>query len=249
MLRRLCICIALLSPLQSAAAPDGVVTVIDGDTFDIGGARVRLHAIDAPERDQTCEDPSGAVWACGDWVRRETRALFEGRIASCQQRDMDRYGRIVATCRIDGIDMGGTLVSSGLAFAYRRYGMDYDLAEKGAAVAGRGLHATKVARPAEFRAAQQGRDTATKVRGDTGAKTVRAPVTPPPEADTRRSWLPNALNPDCKIKGNISRSGERIFHVPGQEYYAATRISLGKGERWFCSEGEARAAGWRKARK
>ncbi|UVC11712.1 hypothetical protein IHQ71_00360 [Rhizobium sp. TH2] len=53
----------------------------------------------------------------------------------------------------------------------------------------------------------------------------------------------------CAIKGNISyNGGEKIFHVPGQEYYAATNITHLKGERWFCSEAEARAAGWRKAR-
>ncbi|TPK70784.1 hypothetical protein FJ527_28290 [Mesorhizobium sp. B2-4-18] len=53
----------------------------------------------------------------------------------------------------------------------------------------------------------------------------------------------------CNIKGNISyNTGERIYHVPGQEYYSETRISLLKGERWFCSEAEARAAGWRKSR-
>jgi micrococcal nuclease len=54
---------------------------------------------------------------------------------------------------------------------------------------------------------------------------------------------------DCDIKGNISpETGEHIYHLPGQKYYAKTRISPGKGERWFCSEAEARAAGWRRAK-
>ena len=53
----------------------------------------------------------------------------------------------------------------------------------------------------------------------------------------------------CNIKGNISiNTGERIFHVPGQEYYSRTIITPRYGERWFCSEQEAYAAGWRKAR-
>ncbi len=51
----------------------------------------------------------------------------------------------------------------------------------------------------------------------------------------------------CNIKGNISINGERIYHMPGQDYYDATRINLLKGERWFCSEEAARKAGWRKA--
>lgn len=54
----------------------------------------------------------------------------------------------------------------------------------------------------------------------------------------------------CNIKGNISvNTGERIYHVPGQKFCPETIITAGKGERWFCSENEARAAGWRKARR
>ena len=61
--------------------------------------------------------------------------------------------------------------------------------------------------------------------------------------------LPNALNPACNIKGNVSlNTGERIYHVPDQEYYGRTWIDQRAGERWFCSESEARAAGWRKAK-
>ena len=52
----------------------------------------------------------------------------------------------------------------------------------------------------------------------------------------------------CDIKGNVSTRGERIYHVPGQKYYDETRISVTHGERWFCSEKEARDAGWRKSR-
>ncbi|OAM77761.1 hypothetical protein [Devosia elaeis] len=52
----------------------------------------------------------------------------------------------------------------------------------------------------------------------------------------------------CVIKGNVNTKGEKIYHVPGQRYYDDTRIQASHGERWFCSEAEARAAGWRKAR-
>ena len=63
------------------------------------------------------------------------------------------------------------------------------------------------------------------------------------------SLVPRSLyDPSCNIKGNISiNSGEKIYHVPGQHDYAQTRISMQYGERWFCSEADARAAGWRKA--
>lgn len=61
--------------------------------------------------------------------------------------------------------------------------------------------------------------------------------------------IPRSLyDPACRIKGNISyNGGERIYHVPGQHYYSRTRISYIKGERWFCSEADAQAAGWRRA--
>lgn len=52
----------------------------------------------------------------------------------------------------------------------------------------------------------------------------------------------------CNIKGNVNTRGERIYHVPGQRYYDETPISASHGERWFCSEAEARAAGWRRSK-
>lgn len=54
---------------------------------------------------------------------------------------------------------------------------------------------------------------------------------------------------DCTIKGNISSSGERIFHILGTQHYDRTRINTAKGERWLCTEAEAMAAGWRKAKR
>lgn len=52
----------------------------------------------------------------------------------------------------------------------------------------------------------------------------------------------------CRIKGNMSfTTGERLYHVPGGKWYDETRIDTSGGERWFCSEEEARAAGWRRS--
>lgn len=53
---------------------------------------------------------------------------------------------------------------------------------------------------------------------------------------------------NCLIKGNISSSGEKIYHIQGQRYYEKTKIEENKGERWFCTEEEARSAGWRKSK-
>ncbi|MGJ7043590.1 hypothetical protein J2Y63_006874 [Shinella sp. BE166] len=63
------------------------------------------------------------------------------------------------------------------------------------------------------------------------------------------AFMPRSLyDPACDIKGNISiNSGERIYHVRGQEYYDETVIRAEYGERWFCTEDEARNEGWSKA--
>lgn len=58
-----------------------------------------------------------------------------------------------------------------------------------------------------------------------------------------------ATTGECTIKGNIADNGERIYHVPGQEFYDKTQISPSAGERWFCTPDEAVAAGWRAAQR
>lgn len=59
----------------------------------------------------------------------------------------------------------------------------------------------------------------------------------PTAAETRQSN-------GCLIKGNINNKGHKIYHMPGTTSYGRTRIDTRKGERWFCSEAEAQAAGW-----
>ena len=58
----------------------------------------------------------------------------------------------------------------------------------------------------------------------------------------------SAQQGDCPIKGNVSRDGTRIYHLPYSRHYERTRISPERGERWFCNESEAVSAGWRRAR-
>ena len=66
--------------------------------------------------------------------------------------------------------------------------------------------------------------------------------------DLRANDVPKLFSGSCRIKGNISLTGERIYHVPGQKYYPETNVRYLHGERWFCSEAEARQAGWRRSK-
>lgn len=138
-------------PSVGGANFSGPVSVIDGDTIDVGDVRVRLHGIDAPENDQKCIAEQGVKWACGAWVSDQLRSKLQGQIALCNPIETDKYGRMVATCHVDGTDIGQALVIDGLAFAYRKYSMAYDLDEKDAAKNDRGLHSSRIQSPASFR--------------------------------------------------------------------------------------------------
>jgi endonuclease YncB( thermonuclease family) len=223
----LALVIFVLGPAAHAAEKriTGTIHVIDGDTFDVGGTRVRLFGIDAPEGDQTCTDAGGTELRCGSFVTKQVRDAYRGKQAVCKQVDTDRYGRSVARCIVGNVDVGQSLVASGLAFAFAEYSRDYVAVEKAAIRAGRGIHAYRLIRPSEFRAGKR-------------------------DAQTAAAKTPAQVGQNgCAIKGNISAKGARIFHVVGQRDYQRTSIRTDKGERWFCSASEARAAGWRAARR
>jgi endonuclease YncB( thermonuclease family) len=112
-------------------------TIIDGDTLALGGQRIRLHGIDAPESSQTCADG----WAAGRLAATRLLALTSGQNVDCQAKDRDRYGRVVATCRVAGQDLGAILVSEGLAWAFTRYSNDYVSQQHKARAERRGVHA------------------------------------------------------------------------------------------------------------
>ncbi len=92
------------------------VTVMDGDTLRIGAVRVRLWGIDAPELRQTCGDLGAGRMAT------DALAGFIGdQQVTCEAVDTDRYGRTVATCAVDGADLGSMMVRAGWARDYARY--------------------------------------------------------------------------------------------------------------------------------
>ena len=116
----------------------GRASVIDGDTIEVGGHRIRLHGIDAPESAQTCL-AGGKRWRCGRHATRALAGRIAGRPVACEEKDRDRYGRIVAVCRLGGSDVNAWLVAEGWALAYRRYSRAYVNAEASAKAARRGL--------------------------------------------------------------------------------------------------------------
>lgn len=177
MLRICAVFVLITLPLMAIANPQGDIRVIDADTWDVGGTRVRLHGIDAPELAQTCDSQQRVNWPCGHWVSDQVRAQYDGKTAKCDRITTDRYNRTVARCWVDGRDVGQDMVANGLAFAYRKYSMEYDLDEKGAAINNRGLHAHYIQSPAQFRATPANNSLASDrecpIKGNISSKGVR----------------------------------------------------------------------------
>lgn len=138
--------IAVTALLEPPATTSRTVRVIDGDTLEMAGRRVRLRGMDAPEIAQTCLR-AGAVVRCGEEAREALAGLVRDREVACRASGLDRYGRELAVCRAGAIDIGGALVRRGLAVAYGGY-----QAEERAARAERvGLWAGSFERPADYR--------------------------------------------------------------------------------------------------
>jgi endonuclease YncB( thermonuclease family) len=125
----------------------GSAQVIDGDSLTVAGVEIRLYGIDAPEYHQPCFR-RGRPWRCGIDATRTLRALIAGRPVACRSREEDRYGRTVATCSVAGSDLGAAMVAGGHAVAYGAY----QLEERAARNAGRGIWSSRFEPPAAWRA-------------------------------------------------------------------------------------------------
>ncbi|RLL62810.1 thermonuclease family protein [Paenirhodobacter hankyongi] len=140
----------LFSTTVQAADISGTASVIDGDTIDIHGQRIRLHGIDCPEGRQRCYI-AGKPWACGTDAANALADQIGRAPVSCQPRDVDRYGRVVAICRSRGTNLNAWMVENGWAVAYRHYSLDYVAAENRARSAKRGIWASQFEMPWDWR--------------------------------------------------------------------------------------------------
>jgi micrococcal nuclease len=197
--------------------------VTDGDSIEVemNGApfRVRYIGMNAPEM-------TGEPFA--EKALAANRALVEGKqvILVRDLSEADRYGRLLRFVFADGVFVNREMVRLGMARA-RVYppdtacDADFQKAEETAQQTSLGLW--------------EGQSVSgTQVPGlgiDVGC--ANGCATPPA---------------GCVIKGNINAEGVKIYHLPNGRFYAQTLVEPEKGERWFCSEEEAVAAGWRRSK-
>lgn len=214
--------VALAFP-ANAEVVSGPAYAVDGDTLVLNGKHVRLAGIDAPELDQSCQR-DGQAWACGEEAKRQLDSMIAGQTVYCQEDGVDQYGRLLGTCSAKRMNLNASMVEYGWATAYRAYSDDYLAQEHRARSAKAGIWASQFALPEHHRVA---------------AREATRPAIAP--TSTRRTS--KTASHGCAVKGNRSRRGDWIYHLPGMQYYDQTRP-----EELFCSEAEAIAAGYRRSK-
>lgn len=207
-----------------------VTRVIDGDTIEIeGGQKIRYIGIDTPET----VDPRKPVQCFGTEASNRNKQLVGGKRVRLEKdvSETDRYGRLVRYVYVGDTFVNLVLVQDGFATSYTyppdvKYQNQFTEAERLAREQKKGLWGScPISAP------------------------TSAPITtPPPSQIPPQEPTASPQPPSCTIKGNINSSGEKIYHVVGCGSYSQTKIDEPRGERWFCTEEEAVAAGWRKAK-
>ncbi len=215
--------------LKEASESAYVIRVIDGDTIElIGGRRVRYIGINTPET----VDPRKPVECFGKEASNENKILVDRKSVRLEKdaSETDRYGRLLRYVYVDNIMVNDYLVRQGFGHSYSyppdvKYQNQFLQAQQEAEKNNRGLWA-----------------------GCVNGNTSNA-SNPSKAGNTENTNTANMSGVNgCTIKGNVSASGEKIYHLPSCDSYDKTSIDEGRGERWFCKEEEAGNAGWRKAK-
>ena len=146
------LCLASLSMAASAETLSGSSRVIDGDTIELTGERIRFHGIDTPEARQLCE-AGGVEYSCGAKATAFLVDLISDDPVTCIGDTRDRYKRLIGVCYVGEVDLNAALVRAGWAVAYRRYSTDYLDEEEAARSEGVGLWRGRFEMPWEWRRA------------------------------------------------------------------------------------------------
>ena len=207
-------------PFENGSETGVVTGIVDGDTIyvTLGGKEYSVRYIGIDAPEMNSGDP------LAEQAKSFNASLVEGKTVELVRdvSETDIYDRLLRYVLVDSTFVNYELVSAGLANA-KMYPPDT------------GCHEF-------FELAQS---TASSSRGNT----VPFP-TSSPTIGAESPSCPTGCTTEltgCSIKGNISIDGEKIYHLPGMRDYNKTIINPDKGERWFCTEDEARANGWRRA--
>jgi len=241
---RIVLVAALLSTFLPATQSSAATAVVrDSSTLQLGGVTYRLDGIDAPAIDQLCIDEHADTWACGIEARDQLAKLIGGRAVRCDElgADPSYKKRHLGACRIEGdtTSLSELLVRQGFALnvessATGRFETDEarDREER------QGLWKGCFVAPQEFRT---GKKDGALLGGSCPADR---------DKEIRDALFPEALAmpSGCNIKGKFAvrarvTGNVGIYHLQACRSYPA----LTEPDRWFCSEEDAQAAGFRRA--
>jgi endonuclease YncB( thermonuclease family) len=219
-------------------------TITDGDTLVLNGIPYRLDGVDAPETDQLCVDKAGTIWTCGIEARDQLSTFVNNRDVRCDGLKYDTVyrNRRIAICQVEGetLSLNRWLVQQGWALNFEPYAKGrFKVDEDEARSKGRGIWAGCFAKPQE---ARRGNKTTAVLLGTACSRYKNE--------ELREKLFPSELTmpTGCAIKGKFAVraqvTGHRgIYHLEGCRSYGRTKTP----DRWFCSEKEAQAEGFRKS--
>jgi endonuclease YncB( thermonuclease family) len=244
MLQRLLPIFAFLGAFLAAGPAHAAGAIVhDGDTIQLGDVTYRLDGIDAPELDQLCIDDHADPWSCGIDARDRLTRLINGRGVHCDDLGPDRLfkKRHVGVCTVEGesTTLNQQLAIRGLAISLEpalKVRVKDDAAE--ARANGRGLWKGCLAAPEDFRIGKKdGALIGSSCRADRD-KEIRAVLFPQDLAQPPACAIKGKFAARARVTGNVG-----IYHLQGCRSYAG----LTRPDRWFCSEDDAQAAGFRRA--
>jgi endonuclease YncB( thermonuclease family) len=237
--RALTLIVVILSASQSFAASP---VVRDGATIQLADLTYRLDGIDAPELDQICIDEHADPWACGVDARDQLAKLIGSRALRCDDLGPAPYKkRHIGICTVDGEtdSLNQLAVRAGFALNFEPYARGRFKADEAAAKDDRrGLWKGCFVAPQEFR---WGKKDGALVGGSCRADKDR---------EIRAVLFPDdpSMPPNCSIKAKFALRARvtgkvGVYHLQGCRSYPA----LTKPDRWFCTEDDAQAEGFRRA--
>ncbi len=205
----------------AARVIEGRATALAGDAIRIDGTAIRLAGIEAPEADQKCTGANKKKWSCGEAAQSALQRIIKAKTVRCEVSGSDAAGRSLGTCQT--VNTGN---AQDVAAA---------LVKEGVVFADGGLFTGYGAFEAEAKSKKTGLWRGEAERpADYRAKLWEAAAKAAPDG--------------CPIKGQIAGDA-KSYVLPWSPDYAGVRVRAARGERWFCTESEAQAAGWKIATK
>ena len=223
-------------------AVTGTATVRDANSIQIADVTYRLDGVDAPELDQVCIDDHADPWTCGLEARDQLTKLIKGRSVRCDdvgpEKNFGKRHRAICTADGDKVTLNEQLVRLGYAIAREPIKANVKPAATEAKTASSGIWKGCFVAPQEFRTGKKdGTLLGTACRADRD-KEIRAALFPDELIMPPSCSIKGKLAVRARVTGNIG-----IYHLRGCPSYTGTT----KPDRWFCSEDDAQASGFRKA--